>query len=107
MRKWQLLLILVFGLRMLVPSGVCLCHLAEIAESHEEEEHTPSCPASPNANDWLQGQAVDLPLLDLSLSDPVLTLAELSGGDLGGFTIPCHALDHPSVGECAPSVLLI
>jgi hypothetical protein len=53
------LLVLVFGLAMLAPPGVCLCHLAEI--EHQEDEHAPGCPACEGAPRCLAGQPVSAP----------------------------------------------
>jgi hypothetical protein len=53
------LLVLVFGLAVLAPPGVCLCHLAEI--EHEEDEHAPGCPACEGGSRYLAGQAVPVP----------------------------------------------
>ena len=54
------LLVLVFGLGMLAPPGVCLCQLADI-EDHDEDEHAPGCPACHGGPRYLSGQVVSVP----------------------------------------------
>jgi hypothetical protein len=110
MKWWQLLLVCIFGLRMLVPPGVCLCHLADTrAEmpAHEEDDHTPSCPAAPNGNIWIKGHPTPPLPLDLALATPclpdeaiALAIADTSAV---GFPLPFDA--HPR--HLALTVLLI
>jgi hypothetical protein len=59
------LLVLLLALRLLVPQGVCLCHLPDACESDadgdDEDEHTPGCPESVAACDYLSAPAVSAP----------------------------------------------
>ena len=81
------ILFLLLGLRLLMPHGFCVCHLldptthspvaeneAPSAPAEEEDEHSPSCPASKTAGDY-----VPSPDCELSLAAPLydtLTLPE-------------------------------
>ncbi len=67
-------LFFLLGLRLLMPHGVCVCHLLDhqqrrSAESEDipatpeedEDEHSPSCPASKTAGDYLSVPCCKLP----------------------------------------------
>jgi hypothetical protein len=68
---WRTLTLLL-ALRLLVPPGICLCHLFESmlfhsAEAEEEEtpgqedEHAPGCPTSSTADGYATGNTVTVP----------------------------------------------
>jgi hypothetical protein len=91
------LLFVILGLRLLMPHGVCVCHLLDpqpsrSTESEEvpatpaedEDEHSPSCPASKTAGDYLSAPSSELPvppaLPALPLVPEALALSSLSEG---------------------------
>ena len=68
------LLFLVLGLRLLMPHGFCVCHLLDHSQTRsteseevpatpeeDEDEHSPSCPASKTAGDYLSAPCCQLP----------------------------------------------
>lgn len=92
------ILFLLLGLRLLMPHGFCVCHLLDptthspVAEdegpstpAEEEDEHSPSCPASKTAGDYVPSPDCELSLapalletLTLPEACPVLGHAETS-----------------------------
>ncbi|MBI1915312.1 MAG: hypothetical protein HYS12_11320 [Planctomycetes bacterium] len=79
------LLFLILGLRLLMPHGVCVCHLLDHrqpqpAESEDipatpeedEDEHSPSCPASKTAGDYLSAPCCGLPAPPALPAIPIL-----------------------------------
>jgi hypothetical protein len=87
------ILFLLLGLRLLMPHGFCVCHLLDpqthcpieenegpAAPAEEEDEHSPSCPASKTAGDYVPSPDCELSLVPalaetLTLPEACLVLA--------------------------------
>ncbi len=85
------LLFLLLGLRLLMPHGVCFCHLLDrqtpcpveqddgpSTPAEDEDEHSPSCPASKTAGDYVPSPCCELslaPALPETLTLPEASLA--------------------------------
>ena len=105
---WRMLTLLL-ALRLLVPSGVCLCHLfdsdpacpadseEEQQPGHDEHEHAPGCPASQVAGDYLSAESVRLAAPSLCCWTPLLPpLPPVALSPIcGGLTALPHLAEQP------------
>lgn len=96
---FQTLFILLMTLRLLVPPGVCLCHIfeSEPHTHHEGDDHAPGCPASKMAGTpWLK-ESEKPHWLTLSESFPLLPDGDDAVAQRGPILLPPNGapLDPP------------